>query len=98
MSNQLTPDLLIRAYSVGLFPMAESHDDPTLYWIDPEWRGILPLDGFHVPRSLRKAVRKLTGAKKWSPRCQKLNDQIVEYLRHIVSQHKQEAKLTLMIV
>ena len=58
MSNQLTPDLLIRAYSVGLFPMAESHDDPTLYWIDPEWRGILPLDDFHVPRSLRKAVRK----------------------------------------
>ncbi len=60
MSNQLTPDLLIRAYSVGLFPMAESHDDPTLYWIDPEWRGVLPLDGFHVPRSLRKAVRKVT--------------------------------------
>ncbi|MFH1804043.1 MAG: leucyl/phenylalanyl-tRNA--protein transferase [Pseudomonadota bacterium] len=57
MSSQLTPDLLIRAYSVGLFPMAESHDDPTLYWIDPEWRGVLPLDGFHVPRSLRKAVR-----------------------------------------
>lgn len=60
MSNQLTPDLLIRAYSVGLFPMAESHDDPTLYWIDPEWRGIIPLDGFHVPRSLRKVVRKGT--------------------------------------
>jgi leucyl/phenylalanyl-tRNA--protein transferase len=57
MSNQLTPELLIRAYSVGLFPMAESHDDPTLYWIDPEMRGVLPLDGFHVPRSLRKVVR-----------------------------------------
>lgn len=49
-------------------------------------------------KGLRKAVRKLTGAKQWSPRCQKLNDQIVEYLRHIVSQHQQEAKLTLMIV
>ncbi|PKR55295.1 leucyl/phenylalanyl-tRNA--protein transferase [Thalassospira marina] len=58
MSNQLTPELLIRAYSVGLFPMAESHDDPTLYWIDPEWRGVIPLESFHVPRSLRKAVRK----------------------------------------
>ncbi|OSQ37176.1 leucyl/phenylalanyl-tRNA--protein transferase [Thalassospira mesophila] len=58
MSNHLTPELLIRAYSVGLFPMAESHDDPTLYWIDPEWRGILPLDGFHVPRSLRRVVRR----------------------------------------
>ncbi len=49
-------------------------------------------------KGLRDAVRKLTGAKKWSPRCQKLNDQIVDYLRHIVSQHQQEAKLTLMIV
>ena len=49
-------------------------------------------------KGLREAVRKLTGAKKWSPRCQKLNDQIVDYLRHIVSQHQQEAKLTLMIV
>jgi len=58
MSNHLTPELLIRAYSVGLFPMAESHDDPTLYWIDPEWRGVIPLDGFHVPRSLRKVVRR----------------------------------------
>jgi leucyl/phenylalanyl-tRNA--protein transferase len=58
MSNHLTAELLIRAYSVGLFPMAESHDDPTLYWIDPEWRGIIPLDGFHVPRSLRKVVRR----------------------------------------
>ena len=49
-------------------------------------------------KGLRKAVSKLTGAKQWSPRCQKLNDQIVEYLRHIVSQHQQKAKLTLMIV
>ena len=49
-------------------------------------------------KGLRKAVSKLTGAKQWSPRCQKLKDQIVEYLRHIVSQHQQEAKLTLMIV
>ncbi|MDP7010018.1 MAG: hypothetical protein QF685_01445 [Verrucomicrobiota bacterium] len=49
-------------------------------------------------KGLRNAVSKLTGAKQWSPRCQKLNDQIVEYLRHIVSQHQQDAKLTLMIV
>jgi hypothetical protein len=49
-------------------------------------------------RGLREAVQKLTGAKQWSPRCQKLNDQIVDYLRHIVSQHQQKAKLTLMIV
>ena len=49
-------------------------------------------------KGLREAVKKLTGAKKWSPRCQKLNDQIVDYLRHIVSKHQQKAKLTLMIV
>ncbi len=49
-------------------------------------------------KGLREAVKKLTGAKQWSPRCQKLNDQIVDYLRHIVSKHQQKAKLTLMIV
>ena len=49
-------------------------------------------------KGLRSAVKKLTGAKQWSPRCQKLNDQIVEYLRDIVARHQQEAKLALMIV
>lgn len=58
MTSELTPALLIKAYSVGLFPMAESADDPSLFWVDPEQRGIMPLDGFHVPRSLRKTVRK----------------------------------------
>ena len=54
----LTPDVLLRAYSIGLFPMAERRDSPTLYWIDPEKRGILPLDTFHVPRRLRRKVRQ----------------------------------------
>ncbi|NKB22308.1 MAG: leucyl/phenylalanyl-tRNA--protein transferase [Alphaproteobacteria bacterium] len=54
----LSPDILLRAYAVGLFPMAEHHDDPTLYWIDPEKRGILPLDRFRIPRRLRKTVRR----------------------------------------
>src|SRR5215475_471973 len=53
----LTPDLLLRAYASGLFPMAESADDPALFWVDPEQRGILPLDGFHLPRRLKKTVR-----------------------------------------
>lgn len=53
----LTPEILLRAYAVGLFPMAEHRDDPTLYWIDPEKRGILPLDGVHVPRRLRRSLR-----------------------------------------
>lgn len=54
---RLTPELLLNAYSVGIFPMAESRDDPELYWIDPERRGILPLDTFHVARSLRRRLR-----------------------------------------
>jgi len=53
----LTPEILLRAYSVGLFPMAERRDDPTLYWIDPEKRGILPLDKFHVSHRLKRTVR-----------------------------------------
>jgi leucyl/phenylalanyl-tRNA--protein transferase len=56
--TSLTPEILLRAYAVGLFPMAEQRDDPTLYWIDPEKRGVLPLDDFHVPRRLRRTVRR----------------------------------------
>jgi leucyl/phenylalanyl-tRNA--protein transferase len=54
----LTPEILLRAYAVGLFPMAERRDDPTLYWVDPEKRGILPLERFHVPSRLRRIVRQ----------------------------------------
>lgn len=54
----LTPELLIKAYTVGIFPMSEGADDPTIFWVQPEMRGILPLDKFHLPRSLRKAMRK----------------------------------------
>jgi leucyl/phenylalanyl-tRNA---protein transferase len=54
---QLTPDLLLRAYRLGLFPMAESRGAKTLHWLDPEARGVLPLYGFHVPRSLMKVLR-----------------------------------------
>jgi len=54
---QLTPDLLLRAYRLGLFPMAESRGAKTLHWLDPEARGVLPLDKFHLPRSLYKVLR-----------------------------------------
>lgn len=54
----IQPDLLLRAYSIGVFPMAEDRDDPTVMWIKPEERGIIPLDGFHIPRSLAKFLRK----------------------------------------
>jgi leucyl/phenylalanyl-tRNA--protein transferase len=55
---RLTSELLLRAYATGIFPMAQSRRDRELYWIDPEWRGILPLDRFHVPRRLRRTLRQ----------------------------------------
>jgi len=55
---QLTPEILVRAYAAGVFPMAESADDPELFWVDPRRRGILPLDAFHVARRLRRVVRR----------------------------------------
>jgi leucyl/phenylalanyl-tRNA--protein transferase len=55
---RLTSELLLRAYATGIFPMAQSRRDRELYWIDPEWRGILPLDRFHVPRRLRRTLRR----------------------------------------
>lgn len=54
----LTPDILLRAYASGIFPMARNRRDQKLYWIDPEQRGIIPLDTFHVPRSLRKLLKR----------------------------------------
>ncbi len=53
----VTPSLLLRAYACGIFPMADSADDPTLFWVEPELRGVLPLDGFHLPRRLARTVR-----------------------------------------
>jgi leucyl/phenylalanyl-tRNA---protein transferase len=54
---EITSDILLRAYSIGLFPMAESAEDENLFWVDPELRGIFPLDGLIVSQSLAKAVR-----------------------------------------
>lgn len=54
----ITPDILLRAYSIGLFPMAESADDPDVFWVEPELRGVLPLDSFHISKSMKKVVRK----------------------------------------
>jgi len=54
----LTPELLLRAYQVGIFPMSEARHSSTLFWVDPERRGIIPLDGLHISRSLRRAVRR----------------------------------------
>lgn len=53
----LTPDILLKAYAAGIFPMAEDADDPTIYWVEPRARGVLPLHRFHVPRRLARTVR-----------------------------------------
>ena len=71
--TKLTPEILLRAYAVGLFPMAERRDDPTLFWIDPEKRGILPLDGFHVSRRLRRTVH----SGRYEVRCNTAFDDVV---------------------
>jgi len=54
----LTPELVLSAYALGLFPMANDRDDPTIHWIDPIRRGIIPLEGLHVPRRLRRTLRR----------------------------------------
>jgi leucyl/phenylalanyl-tRNA--protein transferase len=54
---EITPDVLLKAYACGIFPMAEAADDPALYWIEPEKRGIIPLEAFHIPARLARTVR-----------------------------------------
>lgn len=57
---EITPQVLLKAYSCGIFPMAESADDPALYWIEPQFRGVLPLDTVHLPKRLRRTLRQDT--------------------------------------
>lgn len=54
----LSPEIVLRAYRNGIFPMAEHRDDPDLFWVDPRRRGIIPLDGFHISRSLARRLRR----------------------------------------
>jgi leucyl/phenylalanyl-tRNA---protein transferase len=58
MSDRLTPDLLVRAYASGVFPMAERADSAEIFWVQPKRRGILPLEALHVSHSLARAVRR----------------------------------------
>jgi leucyl/phenylalanyl-tRNA--protein transferase len=55
---EITPDLLLQAYRIGVFPMGERRDDPKLYWLDPRLRAILPLDAFHLPQRLKRTIRR----------------------------------------
>lgn len=72
--QRITPELLLRAYSIGLFPMSDAADDPEIFWVEPEMRGILPLGAFHLSKSLAKAVRK----KPFDIRCDTAFDAVVE--------------------
>jgi leucyl/phenylalanyl-tRNA--protein transferase len=58
--QELSAELLLSAYAQGVFPMSESRDDPALFWVDPQMRGVLPLDGFRISRSLAKTLRRGT--------------------------------------
>ncbi len=73
LSFALTPEILLAAYAEGIFPMAESADDPELFWVDPLRRGILPLNRFHVPRRLRRVVRQ----DRFEIRCDSAFEEVV---------------------
>ncbi len=73
--QDLSPELLLRAYASGIFPMAENHDDPAVYWVEPQHRGIIPLDQFHVPKSLKKIIRKSV----FEVRCDTAFEQVLDF-------------------
>ncbi len=58
LAMEITPQVLLKAYACGIFPMAESADDPGLFWVEPEFRGVIPLDKFHISKSLAKTLRQ----------------------------------------
>ena len=64
-THDLTPQMLLHAYQAGIFPMAESRDDTELFWVDPKRRGILPIESFHLSRSLARHLR----VSNWDVRC-----------------------------
>jgi leucyl/phenylalanyl-tRNA--protein transferase len=70
----ITPETLLRAYGAGVFPMAETRDSRDLFWVDPEMRGIFPLDGLKISRSLRKTIRQ----KKFQVTCDTAFDKVME--------------------
>lgn len=58
MADTITPDILLQAYEVGFFPMADGAEDDDLFWVNPPMRGVIPLEKFHVPRRLARTVRQ----------------------------------------
>jgi leucyl/phenylalanyl-tRNA--protein transferase len=55
---ELTAETLLMAYASGVFPMAEHQEDDAIFWVDPKLRGVVPLDGFHLSRSLARTIRR----------------------------------------
>jgi leucyl/phenylalanyl-tRNA--protein transferase len=70
----ITPEVLLKAYACGIFPMAESADDPAIYWIEPEQRGVIPLNAFHVPARLARTVR----AERFTVVCDRDFDAVID--------------------
>lgn len=70
----IEPDLLMLAYRTGIFPMADSRDDPEIFWVEPRLRAILPLDGFHLSRSLARTLRR----GRFTVTCNAAFSQVVE--------------------
>jgi leucyl/phenylalanyl-tRNA---protein transferase len=70
---EITPEVLLKAYACGIFPMAESADDPALYWIEPERRGVVPLEGFHIPGRLARTVR----SDRFTVVCNRAFDEVI---------------------
>jgi leucyl/phenylalanyl-tRNA---protein transferase len=66
MPEPIDPDLLLRAYAQGVFPMADDRDAPEIYWVEPKRRGVLPLDGFHLSRSLAKTLKSERFVTTWN--------------------------------
>lgn len=73
-SIELTPELILRAYQAGIFPMAEDASSEDVFWVSPQMRGVIPLDGFHISRSLKKALRTHT----WQVRVDTDFDAVIE--------------------
>jgi leucyl/phenylalanyl-tRNA--protein transferase len=71
---EITPEVLLKAYACGIFPMAESAEDPALYWIEPERRGVIPLDAFHLPGRLARTVR----AERYQVVCNRAFDAVLD--------------------
>ncbi len=74
MNGEITPDMLLRAYACGVFPMAEGRDDPEIHWIDPRQRGVLPLEDFHLPHRLARTIRQ----NRFEVRCDTAFEAVLE--------------------